>query len=426
MILKNNKFYLLLLLILLLSLHFGGKLVISNSFLNPFLIFLGYCLFAIFALQNTIKSAPSKFAIKNIILFFLLGFSVIALGYEEFRKVVISISVFDPYSDILTQLIAQCNWLLNGEFPYQEVSSPFFGHRPFPVYMPLQWMPLIIPIKANFDVRWIGFWALALAFGAWGIFYFRRVVFSLKSILLFFIPTLVFLGFSLKIFGPIYGVTIETLIAAYYMVLMMGLLSKKTWLIALGISLCLLSRYTLLFWLPLFAYVFFKENTIKKNIQLWGAVAIAVLLVYIIPFFSQDTTIFSKGIIYHNLCAMSEISGFGPYHISGTFTEKIHFAEFFKSVINNTDDVYTTKIIRIIQLLVMLLLNIVGVLVYEKNKAKNTFDVYNFLAVFLILFIAFFYLFSPLTYFYYLMVPLYLLSNYVSFSCSEGRGIVSN
>ena len=395
--------------------HFFGKSIFSISFLNPSLILLAYLLFALLYLKAD-KSKQYTSYETNIVVSFLIGFLTIAAGYNKFKEAIDSLSVFDSYSDILTQLITQANWFLNGIFPYQEVSSPNFFHKPFPVYMPLHWGPLTIAIKLNHDVRWIGFFALAFAYGLWGIFYFRRTAFSIFSIINFFIPSLVFLSFMYK--DKIYAVTIETLIVSYYLILLLGLLSKNNLIIAIGISLCLLSRYTLLFWMPLFAIVFYFENSKMANIKLWLIVLFAVLFIYVIPFLSHDTSIFLKGISYHNKAVVDEIRGYGTPLTSYTFLDKIHFAEFFKSLINSSDYAYTAKVIRAIQLGVMFLVNIIGLVIYF--SFRKSFDANNFLAVFLIIFLAMFFLFSPLTYFYYLMTPLFLTGFYISY-----RNIVS-
>ncbi|MEO6133496.1 MAG: hypothetical protein ABIQ02_16770, partial [Saprospiraceae bacterium] len=73
----------------------------------------------------------------------------------------------------------------------------------------------------------------------------------------------------------------ELVIAAYYLVLASGLVARHIGLITAGLVLCILSRYTLVFWLPLVAIILWQKLPRRQNILIWSSVALSILLIYI-------------------------------------------------------------------------------------------------------------------------------------------------
>src|SRR5690606_9799498 len=143
-----------------------------------------------------------------------------------------------------------------GEQPYYPL--PLAGYAPFPVYMPLHWLPVGLTDFLGIDSRWIGyiFFSLALIFIT---LRFIKMHWSPNAaLILFSIPLLTFYGYHHYAPQEL-GVSFDIIIAAYYMVLAFGLYSKNLTWITCGLVLCILSRYTLFFWLPVFACLLFQK-----------------------------------------------------------------------------------------------------------------------------------------------------------------------
>ncbi len=188
-------------------------------------------------------------------------------------------------------------------------------------------------------------------------------------------------------------------IGAYYLILATGLLTKRLWLITLGIILCLLSRYTLLFWLPLFAIILFLEKGWKKSLLVWGTVAACFFLLYVIPFYSKDPSALNKSLSYYVAATVSEWTGYGDPPVSWTHERGISFAAHMKAVFTG-DMANRVKWARIVQGIVMLLLFVCGWLAYR--RWRHRIDFYTFSLIALYCFMVGYYFFAPLTYRYYL------------------------
>jgi hypothetical protein len=90
----------------------------------------------------------------------------------------------------------------------------------------------------------------------------------------------------------ILGVTVEMLIAAYYMLFISGMNQRNYIIQGIAISLCILSRFSLLIWLPLWAFTMIMSGNIKPFIKTSLTIVSIVTLFYIIPFLSKDWSMF--------------------------------------------------------------------------------------------------------------------------------------
>lgn len=160
--------------------------------------------------------------------------------------------------------------------------------------MPMHWLPIGISKFLHIDVRWSAYYMYVLAAMIFGYFIGKQPIHFIFKIVLAFMPSVPLWAYILFGQGDLL-ITTEIMIAAYYLILACGLLLRNHYIILLGIVLCLLSRYTLIFWLPLFAILFYINQPFKKVIWFASAIIAAVLLFYIFPFFLHDTTILSKG-----------------------------------------------------------------------------------------------------------------------------------
>ena len=203
-------------------------------------------------------------------------------------------------SDVIPQIGIMIDRFLKGVFPYQMISEWTFTHSLYPTYLPMTWMPFIIPDILHLDYRWFAFGVLCL-----GIIWLLAKVVSwnpnyLVLLILGAIPFFFLNALQHYDDEGTFRYSIETLISGYYLMLAMSLLSTSNLLRGVVLLLCLLSRYSVVLWVPLFLLVlFFKEK--KKNIiSILGIIAAGFILFYFIPFFSQDTSIFMRGYDYHS------------------------------------------------------------------------------------------------------------------------------
>lgn len=326
----------------------------------------------------------------------LTGLLSFVLCYEELRKLFAKWTPPGDYSDVLPQLEALYYRYAEGIQPYYPVK--FATYEAYPVYMPMHWMPIGLASALECDTRWIGFGMMALAAAWYGWQLMRAGRSLLWQIIAILLPSLSLWGFIL--WGEMdIPVSFELVVAAYYLVLAAGLQQKQVIVITTGLILCFLSRYTMLFWLPLFAVLLWDKIGWRRSAMVWGSLALSFIFLYALPFLKKQPDILKKGVTYHNEAAIAEWNGYD--NVSWTMERGVHFAIYLKEALHDTPEreVFWA---RVIQAGMMLFLMFAGLWLYRRMRSKvNAFDIS---LLFLYLIVLCFYTFGPLTYRYYLIV----------------------
>lgn len=360
-----------------------------DKILNPILFFLVSLSLPVYFL-NTSSASPTTSRSKPWV-FSFLSFLLVILSFEEARKGFLQFPMPTPNSDVLLQLETMYDRLAHHQFPYSRV--PNGNYSPYPVYMPLHFLPIAFTKWLHMDIRWCGFWIYSLASFLYGFQLGKTTLGNQIKMFLSFLPALVLWAFLL--FGEMdIFITMEVLIAAYYMILATGLIFKNRPIITIGIILCLLSRYTFVFWLPLLFILLWKENK-RQTLYMTATVVSAVFFLYLFPFLFHDSSILKKGIAYHNHCAVDEWSmGFW------TSEYRIHFAWLVHKITGEPIE-RGVMMNRFFQAMMLLLTLGVSIWIYFRKKIKP--DRYLYAMAFLNMFMLVFFSFCPLTYRYYLI-----------------------
>jgi hypothetical protein len=125
---------------------------------------------------------------------------------------------------------------------------PAIWHGALPIYLPAMWLPYVPALALGIDMRWIAIAGLLFAFGTFVFLY--RPSGDRRP---FFLGVLAFLLFWWVVADNTAGVVSvseEGVVIGYYVLLVLALLSGKPWLTGIAISLCMLSRYALVGWIP--------------------------------------------------------------------------------------------------------------------------------------------------------------------------------
>lgn len=305
-------------------------------------------------------------------------------------------------SDVIPQIMHMVERLLGGSFPYDPIND--WGYQLNPTYLPLQWTPFVLAELVDRDYRWIPFTFLCLS-----IFYFQRVVYlNTNNIFLLVVFSLLpWLTWLLVINDEpkVLAYTIESLICAYYLFLGTAIYKKNPYLIGFAISLCLLSRFSLVLWLPLLGLVFLIEEK-KKLLSIVGIPLFVLIFIYIIPFLSKDMEIFTNGLAHHTKAAVGEWQPYWqkatekPYHLF----RGVGLAGMFYDWVDG--DILTR--IKVLQKwhLGGIIISISGLLAFFLVKRKSI-DVSIFLIASLKIYFCFFYYFIQIPYIYLMLVPLF-------------------
>jgi hypothetical protein len=155
---------------------------------------------------------------------------------------------------------------------------PSIWHGAQPIYLPAMWLPYVPAIAMGIDMRWIAAAGLLFAFGAFIVLY--KPAASRSS---FFLAVLAFLLFWWIVADNSPGlvsVSEEGVVIGYYVFLVITLVSGKPWLTGIAISLCMLSRYALVGWIPAYGLWLLLE---KKGKQL-SVISLTGILCFVLLF----------------------------------------------------------------------------------------------------------------------------------------------
>lgn len=311
----------------------------------------------------------------------------------------------DPsFSDIIPQLWNLVDRFRAGTFPYDPITD--WGFTMYPTYLPLQWGPFILPDLLQFDYRWM---SLGVLLFATALLVVESNRLNLPFLIQVALLTLSFVALYYLIeFEPIiFGVTIESLLAGYYLLLGLSLFSRSMLIRATGILLCLLSRYALVLWLPLYLVIVLVESGRNKTIQLVGLLTAGVLVIYVVPFLSQDLGIFLRGYEYHTKAALAEWSG-QNWQTAGAFpaqlTNGVGLAAWF---FDSLPGPITTRlqVLQRLHLIGSVLVVLGATWFFWSHRAR--IDPMIFAAGSLKLYLAIFYHFIQIPYVYLYVVPLF-------------------
>jgi hypothetical protein len=223
--------------------------------------------------------------------------------YPRLQAILAQYPVDIKMSDVLPVIEVYLRRFQNGE----QVTAPItnFDYVLPAGYLPLMWMPFLIPDALNIDYRWVCFWS----FGVGMLVYAYRLGALRPDLYEGAFKLLVPLLLVIYLVGAdshILGLSIESLVIGYYFVLVAGILSRSTALRATGLILCLLSRFALVLWVPLYLWLIYRHEGLKPALWLALLVLAGILGIYVIPFLSQDWTVFAQGQEYYTISAVGE------------------------------------------------------------------------------------------------------------------------
>lgn len=333
----------------------------------------------------------------NHVLFFALSVLIMVLSSYIFKKYPINSNV----SDIVPSLKIYIERFLNGEFPYSPIQ--FSEWKVYPNYFVLRWIPFIIPEFLNIDYRFL---PLVLFLG---IIWIIRIKDKVEKFdIIYYITNLLpyFLLLLIMIFQKDeFALSTELLIVFYYFIFILCLKTRNVYVIAFGILLCLLSRYTILYWLIFYFIFYAKEYGYTKILNLLCLVCLFFGLV-MGPFFIIDfKASLLEGLKYYeesargtwNIQDWQKINDI-PFHLSKGLNFSIFSYHIFYP--NLESAFYFQKYLQ----LTLLIIIVVTFTIIKVKKENQFFYLLITIKIYLLVFYQFFY--APFS--YLLFLPLFL------------------
>ncbi|ALD22037.1 hypothetical protein AM218_13475 [Hymenobacter sp. DG25A] len=231
-------------------------------------------------------------------------------------------------SDIIPILQNYVQRFQSGEVVYKYITN--LPYPLFPNHLPLQWLPYVVADQLGIDYRW---WALGLlllgGFGAYLAFLNAQrlhvLVFAGAAVLPWFL-----LRHIIQVDSGLFAHTMEFTIIAYYCVLAASIFSRSALVQAVALVLCLLSRYSVVFWVPLFLWLLWRERGRWHAVFVVGLTVLGIWLIYVGPFLSKDWTIFTHALSEYKIATLGEWSRTnGPDGKPGHLFGGLGFASWF-------------------------------------------------------------------------------------------------
>jgi hypothetical protein len=221
---------------------------------------------------------------KAIYYYWIAGICILGAGMYYLSKFRMGDAPIDINNADMLPIIRVMNQrFVGGQWNhiYDPIPEIWNGIRP--IYLPAMWLPFAPSIIFSFDMRWITVGGLFFAFSSFlFIFYHKKEkIFSMISLL---IGCLLFCWLFSEETNGFISMTEEGVVVAYYVLLVLTLLSGNMFLIGFAISLCVLSRYSLIGWIPgflLFLLLFKKKKQAATFSLVLGA---GLLLLCVLPF----------------------------------------------------------------------------------------------------------------------------------------------
>jgi hypothetical protein len=188
------------------------------------------------------------------------------------------------HADMLPIIKVMDHRFLDGQWKHIYEPIPEIWNGAKPIYLPATWLPFSLSMVFNFDLRWITAACILFVFSV-SFFILRpnkKGLFSLLTII-----TVFMLFWWLMTENETHGfitVSEEGVVVAYYVMLVLALLSGNIYFTAIAISLCMLSRYALIGWVPAFiVYLIFNKK--KKELLVLPLTGLALFFgLFILPF----------------------------------------------------------------------------------------------------------------------------------------------
>ena len=256
-------------------------------------------------IKNTINIIRTPLTIKISIPFIFLFIVILFLGVYSYTLAIIKFDDYAEASDVIPQACILSQRFMEGEKVYQTIHVN--GYDLEPTYLPFTWLPFCLTYISGIDPRILSLavWLVPVAFTISYLFNKKyghnRLVFGL---ILFSLIITLFSRYN----PEDVTVTVELLHSAYYGLLVFGIIRNNYTWIGISLVFILLSRYSIIIWLPFAGLAYFLVESKRKTLIMFSLILVAIFSVYIFPFLilEHDFHAFIRGFKYYNQAAVGE------------------------------------------------------------------------------------------------------------------------
>lgn len=379
-----------------------------GAYLNPVILLssgLASCLLAYFLVgfksetPAAIKEQKTPFLnIAIVLVLFSAGAFFVGDYYVYIQsKYVVKVGYG---SDIIPALQLYVQRFLSGELVYAPMQIE--GYIVYPNYFSMAWLPYCFSELLHIDYRWTTYIVFLIPLFIYLIQIARSNIHPIELAIKTVIPFAML--YSLMLYGnDIFGYSVELMLIGLYFLLALSLMHRSTFIMAAGIVIVLLSRYSFSFWLPVYLLIIWMERGFKAvlKVSLW--VLFGVLVLYVIPFLSKDWESMSRGFAYYNRFIENSWTVFlndagKPFMLLTGYSMAIYIFDFLDGEL-----IQRLTAARFFQLAISLLTAALIFFNYYRNRNKGlNVKIYLLITLTLYLFVFYGFFMTPFRYLYHL------------------------
>jgi hypothetical protein len=220
--------------------------------------------------------------------------------------IILSSPIDVHWSDVIPIVQIYVDRFRSGEVVYRYLTT--LPYPLFPNHLPLQWLPYVPAQALGIDFRWLSLGLLlVLGFGAYQLMLLRQPGSWLSFVVRALLPAVVLWQVVHRDPG-LFSQVLEQTIITYYFLLAASILAGSAWAQGGALVLCLLSRYSVIFWVPLFLWVLWREVGRRHALLVAAIVLAGIVGIYILPFFAKNPTIFAHALAEYRIATLGEWS----------------------------------------------------------------------------------------------------------------------
>lgn len=219
-----------------------------------------------------------RLANYRIVAIALLALAVYNLSVLWFDEIPMDVN----YADMLPIIKVMGQRFASGHSRQVYDIIPWIWTGVQPIYLPAMWLPFVPAVIWDLDMRWITVAGIFFAFSIF-ISLYKPVRDSYRSFFTGALAVLLFLWLFADNTAGVITASEEGVVIAYYVLLVLSLLSGNAFLVGIAASLCMLSRYALVGWIPAYLlYLVLHRKGRQAGIFVVTGLACFVLL-FLLP-----------------------------------------------------------------------------------------------------------------------------------------------
>ncbi|MEM6343193.1 MAG: hypothetical protein AAF927_04915 [Bacteroidota bacterium] len=213
----------------------------------------------------------------------LLSFGVLALGFLYFYAALLErLPLNGTYSDILHIARTNAERIAIGQDPYFKIDRIWNGN--YPVYMAGRWLAYVPAVWLKFDIRWMDALLPLFALSLLWLNFSKRGVYANLLLLASLLP-LAWIAYYLLHTAPwFFRGSGEGISLGWYLLLTWAMITRRFRLQGIFMVMILLSRPSLILWLPMWMWMLWRHEGQKAFYQLLISLVVSLTVFLLLPF----------------------------------------------------------------------------------------------------------------------------------------------